>query len=224
MKLKDQKIKAKEFAKRWANTGDEKSQSQKFWLDLLENVLGIEDPYSYINFESRVKLDNTSFIDGYIEQTHVLIEQKSSNKDLSKAIKQSDGTILTPFQQAKRYSSELPYSQRPRWIITCNFKEFYIYDMEKPTGEPEKIKLEDLENEVYRLNFIVSKEEEFIKKEIQISVQAGEIVSSLYNALLAEYKNPEDKTTLHALNILCVRLVFCLYAEDAGLCRQAGRA
>ncbi|EEI86340.1 hypothetical protein HMPREF0072_1173 [Anaerococcus lactolyticus ATCC 51172] len=183
----------------------------------MENVLGVEDPYSYIEFESRIKLDNTSFIDGYIEATHVLIEQKSSNKDLKKPIIQSDGTKLSPFQQAKRYSIELPYSQRPRWIITCNFKEFFIYDMEKPNAEAEIIKLEDLENEVYRLNFIVSEEEDFIKRETQISIDAGEIVASLYDALLREYQHPENEATLHSLNILCVRLVFCLYAEDAGL-------
>lgn len=217
MKLVDQQKRAREFAQRWANTGDEKSESQKFWLELLENVLGVEDPYSYIEFESRIKLDNTSFIDGYIEATHVLIEQKSSNKDLKKPIIQSDGTKLSPFQQAKRYSIELPYSQRPRWIITCNFKEFFIYDMEKPNGEAEIIKLEDLENEVYRLKFIVSEEEDFIKKETQISIEAGEIVASLYDALLSEYQDPDNEATLHSLNILCVRLVFCLYAEDAGL-------
>ena len=179
-------------------------------------MLGVEDPYSHIEFESRIKLDNTSFIDGYIGATHVLIEQKSSNKDLKKPIIQSDGTKLSPFQQAKRYSIELPYSQRPRWIIACNFKEFFIYDMEKPNAEAEIIKLEDLENEVYRLNFIVS-EEDFIKKETQISIEAGEIVTSLYDALLRKYQHPENEATLHSLNILCVRLVFCLYAEDAGL-------
>ncbi|WP_297789870.1 DNA methyltransferase [uncultured Anaerococcus sp.] len=217
MKLSEQQIRAKEFSQRWENTGDEKSGSQKFWLDLLENVLGVKDPYSYIDFETRVKLDNTSFIDGYIDKTHVLIEQKSSQKALDKAIKQSDGSYLTPFQQAKRYSTELPYSQRPRWIITSNFKEFYIYDMEKPTGEPEKIRLKDLANEIYRLNFLVREEEDFIKKETQISIEAGEIVASIYEALLMEYKNPQSEKTLHSLNILCVRLVFCLYAEDAGL-------
>lgn len=217
MKLVDQQKREREFARRWANTGDEKSESQKFWLELLENVLGVEDPYSYIEFESRIKLDNTSFIDGYIEATHVLIEQKSSNKDLTRPIIQSDGTKLSPFQQAKRYSIELPYSRRPRWIITCNFKEFFIYDMEKPNGEAEIIKLEDLENEVYRLNFIVSEEEDFIKKETQISIEAGEIVASLYEALLMEYQDPDNEASLHSLNILCVRLVFCLYAGDAGL-------
>lgn len=218
MKLVDQQKRAREFAKRWANTGDEKSESQKFWLDLLGNVMGIEDPLSYINFEERVKsMDSTSFVDGTIAATKVLIEQKSSKIDLTLGIRQSDGSYLNPYLQAKRYSDNLPYSKKPRWIITCNFKEFYIYDMEKPFGDPEIIKLEDLENQVYRLNFIVSEEEEFIKKETQISIEAGEIVASLYEALLREYQDPNNEVSLHSLNILCVRLVFCLYAEDAGL-------
>ena len=162
-------------------------------------------------------LDNTSFIDGTISATHVLIEQKSADKDLRKGIRQKDGSLLTPFQQAKRYSSELPYSERPRWIVTCNFREFLIYDMEKPTGEPERILLKDLHNEYYRLQFLVDKENEQIKKEMEISIQAGELVGVLYDEILKQYKDPESERALKSLNKLCVRLVFCLYAEDSGL-------
>ncbi|MBR7084463.1 MAG: methylase, partial [Oscillospiraceae bacterium] len=131
MNGKEQKKAAKEFAARWKDKGYEKGESQKFWIDLLEHVYGVEDIAGFISFEDKVHLDHTSFIDGYIPSTHVMIEQKSIDKDLRKAIKQSDGTLLNPFQQAKRYASELPYSQRPRWIITCNFAEFLVYDMEK---------------------------------------------------------------------------------------------
>ena len=89
--------------------------------------------------------------------------------------------------------------------------------MEKPTGEPEKILLEDLPEEAYRMNFLVDKKDENIIKEMEISLQAGEIVGFLYDALLNEYNNPKDPQTLKDLNVLCVRLVFCFYAEDAGL-------
>ena len=122
---------AKEFVQRWMGKGYEKGESQRFWIDLLQNVLGVSGATEYIIFEEQVKLDHTSFIDGYINATHVMIEQKSLGKDLRKGIKQSDGTLLTSFQQAKRYASELPYSKRPRWIVTCNFSEFLVYDMEK---------------------------------------------------------------------------------------------
>jgi len=207
---------AENFVQYWANKGYEKGESQKFWLSLLRDILGVEHPEQFISFEGQVKLDHTSFIDGYISATKVLIEQKSQDKDLRKPIKQSDGTLLNPFQQAKRYSAELPYSQRPRWIITCNFQEFLIYDMEKPNGEPESVLLKNLPKEYYRLQFIVNAENENIKKEMEISIKAGEIVGHLYDALLKQY-NEKDEAELKSLNELCVRLVFCLYAEDSGL-------
>ena len=207
---------AKEFANFWADKGYEKGQSQVFWLTLLNKVLGVDNPEQYISFEDKVMLDHTSFIDGYVSATHVLIEQKSRDRDLRKAIRQADGTLLTPFQQAKRYSADLPYSKRPRWIITCNFQEFLIYDMEKPNGEPESILLKNLPKEYYRLQFIVNSQNENIKKEMEISIKAGEIVGILYDALLKQY-NEKDEQELKSLNELCVRLVFCLYAEDSGL-------
>ncbi|MDE6424879.1 MAG: N-6 DNA methylase [Ruminococcus sp.] len=208
---------AKEFVQRWQGKGYEKGESQKFWLDLLQNVLGVPDVTEYISFEEQVKLDHTSFIDGYIEATHVMIEQKSINKDLRKGIKQSDGTLLTPFQQAKRYASELPYSKRPRWVVTCNFSEFLVYDMEKPNCEPEQIFLKDLPKEYYRLQFLVDTGNDSIKREMEISLKAGELVGKLYDLILKQYKNPDSPETLKSLNMLCVRLVFCLYAEDSGI-------
>ena len=213
----EQRKAAKDFAKRWEVKGYEKGESAKFWLSLLHEVYGIKYPAEFISFEDQVKLDNTSFIDGYIPLTNVLIEQKSLTKDLRKPIRQSDGTLLSPFQQAKRYSAELPYSERPRWIVTCNFKEFHIYDMEKPSGEPEVVLLSELENDYYRMYFLVDKGDENIQKEKEVSLKAGELVGVLYDALLKEYHNPEDEQTLKDLNILCVRLVFCFYAEDAGI-------
>ena len=213
----DKKKAAKAFAEYWKDKGYEKGESQPFWLSLLRDVLGVEHPEQYIKFEDQVKLDHTSFIDGKIEATHVLIEQKGIDKDLRKPIKQSDGTLLTPFQQAKRYASELPYSQRPRWIVVCNFKEFLIYDMEKPTGDPESILLKDLGKEYYRLQFLVEEKSELLHREEQISIEAGELVGKLYDAILKRYIDPKNENTLRSLNMLCVRLVFCLYAEDAGI-------
>ncbi|MBE7034880.1 MAG: class I SAM-dependent DNA methyltransferase [Ruminococcaceae bacterium] len=217
MRDTEQKVAAKKFVEYWSGKGYEKGESQPFWLELLGNVFGVENPAHYIKFEEQVHLDHTSFIDGFIPATHVLIEQKGTGKDLRKAIKQSDGSLLTPFQQAQRYSAVLPYSQRPRWIVTCNFEEFLIYDMEKPTGEPESILLKDLEKEYYRLQFLVDADDENIKKEMKISIQAGNIVGVLYDELLKQYINPDNEDSLKSLNMLCVRLVFCLYAEDAGI-------
>ena len=214
---REQRKRAKEFAKKWEGKGYEKGQSQPFWLSLLQDVYGVESVTDYIRFEDQVKLDHTSFIDGYIQSTHVLIEQKSKDKDLTQGIVQSDGSILSPFQQAKRYSIELPYDDRPRWIVLSNFKEFHIYDMNRPQGEPEIVYLKDLEDDYYRLNFLIDHEDQSIKKSLEVSIKAGELVGKLYDALLKQYIDPSDEKTLKDLNVLCVRLVFCFYAEDAGL-------
>lgn len=208
---------AREFAARWDGIGYEKGDSARFWMSLLNEVYGVEKPADFIRFEDQVKIDRTSFIDGFIPSTHVLIEQKSINRDLKKGLRQSDGSILSPLQQAKRYSIELPYSDRPRWIVLSNFKEFHIYDMQKPGGDPDIVKLKELENDYYRMFFLVDKEDQNTKKEVEASIKAGELVGVLYDALLKQYAPPHSDEILKDLNILCVRLVFCFYAEDAGL-------
>ena len=212
-----QRSAAKSFAAFWKDKGYEKGESQAFWLSLLRSVFGVEEPERFIRFEDQVHLDHTSFIDGFIPATRVLIEQKSLGKNLLAPIRQSDGSLLTPFQQAKRYVTELPVSKHPRWIVTCNFSTFMVYDMEKPNGEPETIELKDLEKEYYRLQFLVDAGDTGIQREMEISIQAGELVGKLYDAFLKQYINPQDDRTLKSLNMLCVRLVFCLYAEDAGI-------
>lgn len=219
MDIAQQKKNAKEFIERWstADRGREKQDSQSFWLDLLENVLGVEKPTEFIRFEKTVKLSHESFIDGYIDQTKVMIEQKGSSHDLSKAIKQSDGSLLTPFQQAQRYAGNLPYSERPRWIVTCNFVEFRVYDMEHPNSEPTIIKLEDLEKNYYQLEFLVDESNQHLEKEKQVSLDAGELVGKIYNELLKQYIEPNSERSQRSINQLSVRLVFCLYAEDAGI-------
>lgn len=213
----EQRAAAKKFAAYWQGKGYEKGQSQPFWLSLLRNVYGVEHPETYIEFEDKVMLDHTSFIDGMIPATHVLIEQKELGKDLRKAIRQSDGSLLSPYQQALRYSANLPYSKRPRYIVTCNFSSFLVYDMEHPQAEPEEILLANLSKEYYRLNFLTDTGDAHLKKELEVSVQAGDLVGRLYDALLKKYIDPESEATLKSLNVLCVRLVFCLYAEDAGI-------
>ncbi len=212
----NQRKAARKFSEEWKGKGYEKGESQKFWLDLLCNVFGVRNFADFISFEDQVKLDHTSFIDGYIASTKVLIEQKSIDKDLQAPVRQSDGALLTPFQQAKRYITELPVSKHPRWVVTCNFRSFLVYDMERPDGEPQEILLKDLEKDYYRLQFLVDTKSEAIRREEEVSLKAGELVGKLYDALYKEYINPDDDS-LRSLNILCVRLVFCLYAEDAGL-------
>ena len=216
----EQQKAAKEFAEYWKDKGDEKQEAQRYWIGLLQEVLGVENPSRYIEFEKTVKIKHTNFIDGYIASTKVLIEQKGSQVDLTKPQEQSDGAILTPYQQAKRYADELPYDLRPRWIVVSNFKEIHVHDMNNPHAEPEIIKLENLEKEYYRLSFLAEQEHIHIKREMEVSIKAGNIVGLIYDKLLAQYKlakNVDMEKCLKSLNMLCVRLVFCLYAEDAGI-------
>ena len=215
---KEQKKAAKEFAARWEGRGDEKQETQLFWIDLLQNVLGVENPTSIIQFEKPVVIEkNTKFIDGFIPSTKVLIEQKSIEKKLGKTAVQSDGEKLTPYGQAFRYNNYLPYEERARWIIVSNFERILIYNMNKPNGEPDEILLKDLPKQFYQLAFLTVQKSELLKKEEQISIDAGNLVGKLYDALIKQYKNPDSPETLKSLNMLCVRLVFCLYAEDAGI-------
>ena len=218
MKDLEQRKAAKEFVERWKGKGYEKGQSQQFWTDLLENVYGISNAATFIEFEDQVHIDKaTGFIDAYIPETKILIEQKSLGKNLRQAIKQSDGSLLNPFQQAKRYIVELDVDRHPKYVITCNFESFLVYDMHNPNGEPEEIFLKDLGKEYYRLSFIVDSKNEHLKKEEEISFKAGELVGKLYDAFSKEYINIDNEQSQKDLNELCVRLVFCLYAEDAGL-------
>lgn len=217
MKETEQKAAAKAFATKWKGVGDEKQHTQTFWLELLHEVYGVEQPFGFITFEDKVKLGHVSFIDARIPETHVIIEQKSLDKDLAKPIKQSDGTFLTPYQQAKRYADEQPYSKRPRWIVACNFAEFRVYDMEHPGADPEVILLSNLPTEYYRLQFLVNVKSRDIERETKVSKKAGLIVGKLYDALLKEYKDPASLESQKSLNKLCVRLVFLLYAESAGI-------
>ncbi len=217
MTYSEQKKAAKKFAEYWQGKGYEKGESQPFWLALLRDVFGVAEPEKWIKFEAPVLLGHTGFIDGYIEATRVLIEQKGLDKDLRAKIKQSDGSFLTPFEQAKRYITELPLSKQPRWVVTCNFASFLVYDREHPSAEPEEILLKDLPKDFYRLSFLVDVANEHLKREMDLSMQAGRLVGYLYDEILKCYIDKTAESTLKSLNKLCVRLVFCLYAEDAGI-------
>lgn len=215
---KEQRAAAKKFAEYWKDKGDEKQETSSFWIELLGKVFGVDNPTQFIEFEKPVIIEkNQKYIDGYIPSTKVLIEQKSSHIKLGHSAVQSDGERLTPYGQASRYNNYLPYDQKAKWIIVSNFSEILIYNMNTPNAEPEIIKLEELPQDHYRLNFLVDKGNEHLKKEMEVSLQAGEIVGKLYNAILKQYRDPENPDSLRSLNMLCVRLVFCLYAEDAGI-------
>ena len=217
MTVAEQKAAAKKFAEHWKCRGREKSETHKFWLSLLRDVYGVAEVDDYIHFENEVLLEHMKYMDAYIPSTKVLIEQKSLGKDLNKKIRQSDGKYLTPIEQAEEYLKKIPASRYPRWIITCNFAEFLVYDREYPNAEPVQILLENLPKEYHRLEFLVDTNAEKTINEVEISKAAGDIVAKLYDALKEQFKDPESDEAKHSLNVLCVRLVFCFYAEDSGI-------
>ena len=218
MAIISQKEAAKRFAKKWEGQGREKQDDSKFWLDLLQNVFRVSDPYSLIEFQKPVKMESsTRFIDAFIPETRVLIEQKGVGEDLSKKHLQSGGDMLTPYEQARRYDQWMLPDEHPLWIVACNFKSFEIHDMRHPFDAPEVVLLENLVDEYTRLSFITDADRLHIQREQKVSMDAGKIVGSIYDALQKQYIKPDDDATKHSLNVLCVRLVFCLYAEDAGI-------
>lgn len=207
------------FVEEWKGKGDEKQHCQQFWTNLLSDVLHCKVTNETVKFEYQVQLGHQSYIDVYLPESRVIIEQKGQNIDLFKKAKQSDGSMLSPFEQAKRYNIELPFSQKARWIVTCNFKTFLIYDMDKDLkGEnPVRIELEELPTKLSELDFLKTFKNDKIIEEQALSIKAGELIGKLYDGLIKQYKDPKSENTLKSLNKLCVRLVFCLYAEDAGL-------
>lgn len=210
-----QQTAARRFVETWKGRGYEKGETQSFWYQLLHDIFGIEVPANFIQFEHPVHLKNTKFIDAYIPSTKVIIEQKELKKDLDTAGKQSDGDKLTPYEQAQRYIGGLNYTMWPRWIVTCNFKSFKVYDTNQPQAEPMEILLENLEREYYLLKFLVDDNTTSLRREKEISIKAGELIGKLYNELHHQYHDPDTPQALHSLNVLCIRLVFCLFAEKS---------
>ena len=208
---------AKKFREYWIfRPGSEKGEDQQFWNSLLRDVLGLEDIESAIKYQLPVKLKaTTKFLDAWIPSTRVLIEHKTRGVKLDAP--QAGHGGMTAYEQAKEYDDARGFDEKARWIVLCNFDEFLVYDCTKPLAAPERITLADLPKEVHRLSFLVNKKVSKVdSKELEISVQAGRIVAKLYDALLKQYESGSPET-LAALNRLCVRLVFCLYAEDAGI-------
>ena len=218
----EQKQAARKFASFWQKYKEGQNEiqiTQKFWLNLLRTVYGVENVEEFINFEAKVRVDGKSKrIDGLIPSTKVLIEQKKRGVDLDQKINQSDKLELTPYEQAKRYADNMPTKSRPNWIVTCNFDEFHIHDLNSEFPERyEVVRLEDLPNEYHRMKFLQDISSTHIYKEIEVSRKAGKLIGDIYTELESQYGGKMDDRQKHELNVLCVRLVFCLYAEDAGI-------
>lgn len=207
---------ARQFYNKWVGRGKEDEDDRSFWIDFLQGVMGVDYVTDRIEFQKKVLNDKGSLsnrIDAYIPETRVLIEQKSLGIDLSKP--QSGHNNKTPYEQAKDYDNALPVSEKAKWIIVSNFAEIWVYDMDTRAPEPAKFLLSEIPTKYSLFEFLTNKKEQKINQEMEVSVKAGEFVGLIYDALLKQYINPESDESLRSLNMLCVRLVFCLYAEDA---------
>ncbi len=213
---------ARQFCQRWTGKGKEDEHARSYWIEFLQNVIGMDNVTERVDFEKKVigSDGNTKRIDAYIPETRVLIEQKSLGIALDKPQQGHDG--VTPYEQAKMYDNYLPFDEKSRWIVLSNFAEIWVYDLNEKKPEPKKFLLSDIQTKYSAFEFFINKEQQKISEEMELSMEAGEIVGLIYNAFLKEAHNPESEETLKHLNMLCVRLVFCLYAEDAKLFGTSG--
>ena len=207
---------ARQFFYRWKDKGKEDEHARSYWIELLSDVFGVERVTERVEFEKKVAGEKSKKrIDVYIPETHVVIEQKSLGVPLDKPQPGHDNK--TPYEQAKEYDNLLPYAEKARWIITSNFAEIWVYDMSVMQPEPVKLTLADLQTKYHLLDFLVNKKKNKITEEVELSKAAGELVGKIRDRFLTQYNDPLAPSTQKSLNVLCVRLVFCFYAEDAGL-------
>lgn len=197
-------LEAKNFSMDWYERGYEKGETQKFWLTLLQKILRVNNPDKIIEFELPVP---NGFIDAYFPATKVLIEQKSFDVPLGNEV----------FAQAQRYADALPDNKKPRWIITCNFQEFKIYNCTENLFEPRltTFKLRDLVYEYPRLKILIDYNADDSSPQEKISKAALDDIEKIYNAFQNNYRKNKVSNFEDALNKICTRLVFCLYAGDA---------
>ena len=213
---------ARRYYEKWHGKGREDEDARSYWIDILQNILGVDHVTDRVDFEKKVvgPDGNTKRIDVYIPETRVIIEQKSLGIALDKP--QAGHGGMTPYEQAKMYDNGLVHSEKARWIVTSNFAEIWVYDMEQKRPEPVKLALSELPSKYHVLDFLINEAKETVNLEMELSLQAGELVGAIYDALLKQYKQPDDPETLKSLNKLCVRIVFCLYAEDAAVFGRKG--
>lgn len=207
------------FIDKWTGRGKEDEDDRSYWIDLFQKVFSQSDVTDRIDFQKKVigPDGNTKRIDAYIPETSVIIEQKSLGIPLDKP--QAGHNGMTPYEQAKMYDNGLPRSEKARWIVTSNFEEIWVYDMEKRKPEEDVIKiyLSKLDREYHMLQFLFDPQVEQIRRELKVSQEAGDRIGKVYDALLSLYPGEPTEEEYRSLNLFCVRLVFCYYAEDAGL-------
>ena len=237
------------FSKHWEGKGSELRDTATFWTEFFQRVLEVPNAFDFAEFEKPVRVagryngpnlshpvhpaqsqlelpmrpskhkSTVKTMDVYIPSSKVIIEQKSYGNSLDEAIAQSDGEVLTPLEQAIRYNNGLPSSEKARYVVTCNFEEFRIYDLDHPSdlllSEFMAIRLSELHKQVGKFGFLVQPHMERLTAEKELSTEAARLMAKLRDRLADQYE-------LHGLDrsdltVLMVRLLFCLYADDSTL-------
>ena len=191
------RVRAAKFAADYANATYEKGETQTFYNDFF-GIFGVERR-SVARYEEHVKkLDNRSgFIDLFWPKV-LLVEQKSTGRDLVKA-----GT------QAGEYFDALKEADRPRFQLLCDFQTFQLLD--RDTREETAFALADLPKHVEKFGFIMGMEKRSFKDQDPVNIEAAELVGHLHDALEA------GGYSGHKLEVFLTRLVFCLFADDTGI-------
>ncbi len=194
LSLNEIRKRAIEFSKEWESATDERAESQSFW-NAFFNVFGVSRK-RVANFEKPIK--KLGGHQGYIDllwKGIVLVEHKSSGKDLE-----------TAYKQAKDYFPGLKDEELPNYIVVSNFQQIKLYNL--LGGTESEFKLKDLYKNINLFGFISGYEQRVYKDQEPVNIEAAELMGGLHDALLANgYQG-------HELEVMLVRLLFCLFAED----------
>ena len=199
------KSRALTFSRTWADAANEDSQAKPFWMDFFE-IFGITDK-RVATFELNVKKLGSAqgFVDLFWPGM-LLVEHKSRGKDLDRA-----------FQQALDYFPGLPERDLPQIIIVCNFARFRVHRLAThgQDGETLEFALQDLHKHIKLFGFIAGYKVQEIQAQDPVNIKAAERMGRLHDALKASQYDG------HPLEVLLVRLLFCLFADDTGIFQPA---
>ena len=199
------KSRALTFSRTWADAANEDSQGKPFWIDFFE-IFGITDK-RVATFEHAVKklLGEKARVDGFVDlfwPGMLLVEQKSRGKNLDAAL-----------TQALSYFPGIVERDLPQIIIVCDFARFRVHRL--TTGETVEFALKDLHKNIKIFGFIAGYKALEIKPQDPVNIKAAERMGRLHDALKA------SGYTEHPLEVLLVRLLFCLFADDTGIFQPA---
>jgi hypothetical protein len=189
------------FSKTWADASNEDSQAKPFWIDFFE-IFGITNK-RVATFELHVKKlgGAQGFMDLFWPGV-LLVEHKSRGKSLDAAMDQAIG-----------YLHNLVERDLPQLVVVCDFAHFRVHRL--ATGETMAFELRHLHKHIKHFGLLAGYKVQDIQTENPVNIKAAERMGRLHDALKASGYSG------HALEVLLVRLLFCLFADDTGIFQPA---